>query len=98
MATPPEQDAKFQAGVTFVQTSKGIKLDTATQLRFYALYKIAASGPCKVAAPSRLKLVEYQKWQAWSKATKDGVTQATAKELYLKELEAKIPNWNHAKL
>lgn len=93
-----DDDKKFELGVAFVQNSKGVKLDTATQLRFYALYKIAMDGPCKTAQPSRLKVVEYQKWSAYNKATKEGVQQSQAKQLYLKELDAKVPTWQQAKL
>lgn len=93
-----DEDKQFELGVAFVQNSKGVKLDTTTQLRFYALYKIATAGKCNVAAPSRLKVVEYQKWSAWNKVSKEGVEKTNAKKLYLEELNKKVPSWNQAKL
>ena len=84
----------FNKAVNFAQTSKGIKLDTATQLRFYGLYKVATDGICKTAAPSRLKVTDYTKYQAYKKASGEFTTQEQAKAAYIKELTAKVPNWS----
>jgi acyl-CoA-binding protein len=88
-----EENKLFDLGVAFVQNSKNTKLSTAEQLRFYSLYKIATNGPCKGSAPSRFKVVEYQKFSAYQKATAEGITKENAKALYISELNKKIPSW-----
>lgn len=65
------------ACLTFVQSllalphswnleSKDAKLSNETKLSFYGLYKQITDGPCNTPAPSRFKMIERAKWQAWS--------------------------------
>ncbi len=44
-----------------------LKLSNNEKLTFYGLYKFAANGECKVEAPSRLRIIERAKWDAWKK-------------------------------
>lgn len=59
-------EADFKAAVNFVQNSAGVKLSNEVKVTFYALFKQAVDGPCVAKAPSRIKIVEYTKWKAYS--------------------------------
>jgi len=67
------------------------------KLDFYGLFKQGTEGPCNTKAPSRLKIVDKAKWDAWNslgKKTKEeamkiyvGKISAIAKKMKTKESE-----------
>merc|ERR1712166_396531 len=86
-----EIKAKFEAGLTYVQSGEGPELSQHALLKFYGLYK-QAGGPCTSEAPSRLNVVAYEKWKA-HKALGE-MDKDHAMEKYLEELERIAPNWD----
>ena len=46
-------------------TSDKFTFTNEDKLRFYALFKQINDGPCKMPAPSKLRVVEYYKHSAW---------------------------------
>ena len=47
--------------------STDVQLDNETKLQFYALFKQITEGENKTRQPSKLKVVERDKWDAWKK-------------------------------
>ena len=62
------------------------------KLEFYALFKQATEGENKTKAPSRLKVVEKYKWDAWKKLGKMSKEEAMKK--YVERLTNINPKWN----
>ena len=92
-STAEEED--FCLAVDYVQNlpPKGDKkLGNKEKLKFYALYKYAVKGPCTHKAPSRLKVVEYAKWNSW-KNLGSSMNQSDARKRYLQEIEKLNPSW-----
>jgi acyl-CoA-binding protein len=90
-------DEDFEAGIKYVQNAPSGSTDSSSmsnqvKLRFYGLYKQATAGPCTTTAPSRLKLVERAKWQAW-KDIGSSMTKQQAKEKYVAELDKLNSEW-----
>lgn len=63
-------EAEFAAMVDAVRHVGVAHLDTAQQLRLYALFKYATIGPCNTAKPSLLDWAGRAKWSAWNGATR----------------------------
>ncbi len=61
-------------------------------MEFYALFKQATEGENKTKAPSRLKVVEKYKWDAWKKLGKMSKEEAMKK--YVERLTKINPKWN----
>lgn len=74
-----EADKQFASALSLVSTpSKDApKLSNNDKLAFYALFKQATIGKCNTAQPSRMKMVERAKWDAWNKL--GAMTQTEAK-------------------
>lgn len=72
-----------------------MKLDNETKLVFYALFKQITDGENKTKAPSKLKVVEKYKWDAWKKLGKISKTEAMKK--YIEELSKISPSWDQPK-
>ena len=68
---------------------EGPKLSNQDKLTFYAYFKQATVGKCNIPAPSRLKIVEKAKFDAWN-ALGD-MSKTEAKQKFLKEFNAKLP-------
>jgi len=68
-----------------------VKLSNETKLAFYALYKQITEGPCKTEAPSRFKMIERAKWQAWSNLGK--MSKEEAQKKYVEALSKAVPDW-----
>jgi acyl-CoA-binding protein len=58
---------------------------------FYALFKQINEGENKTKAPSKLKIVEKYKWDAWKKLGK--MTKEEAMKKYIQELTKVAPKW-----
>ncbi|TXD31634.1 acyl-CoA-binding protein [Lujinxingia vulgaris] len=71
----------FESATRRVQTL-GSTPDNATLLDLYALFKQATAGDVEGKQPSRLKIRERAKFDAW--AQKKGMSQDAAKEAYIK--------------
>lgn len=72
-----------------------MKLDNETKLVFYALFKQITEGENKTKAPSKLKVVEKYKWDAWKKLGK--ISKAEAMKKYVEELSKISPSWDQPK-
>ncbi|RAL25211.1 acyl-CoA-binding protein [Lujinxingia litoralis] len=70
----------FESATRRVQTL-GSAPDNATLLALYALFKQATAGDVSGKQPSRLKLRERAKYDAW--AEKQGMSHDEAKEAYI---------------
>lgn len=67
------------------------KPSQSLQLEFYGLFKQITEGPNKTKAPSRLKLIERAKWDAWTKLASMGKEEA--KKKYVETLNKSDPGW-----
>lgn len=83
-------EAAFKAADQLIRTGNdpNIKITNEDKLKFYALFKYSTSGECKGPAPSRLKIVEKYKYDAW-KALGNKMTKDEAKLQYIKEIQKK---------
>ena len=91
MADTANVDKQFLAALEVIQKGgkDGPKLSNNEKLTFYALFKQATIGKCNIPAPSRLKLIEKAKFDAWNAL--GSMSQQEAKQNFLKEFEAKTP-------
>ncbi len=71
----------FEDAVAQLQKNKALKLDNDQKLQLYALYKQSTEGDCKGTAPSKLKMVDRAKYDAWKALAK--VSQEDAKKRYI---------------
>jgi diazepam-binding inhibitor (GABA receptor modulating acyl-CoA-binding protein) len=84
--------AKFHRAVAYVQGNPAeSKVTPAMQLAFYALFKQATVGPNKTPAPSRVKVVDYLKWEAWKNLKT--LSSERAMKRYVKELKKEDADW-----
>jgi len=85
----------YKAALAYVQKgtpgNDGAELSNMQKLEFYGLYKQIVSGPCNTKAPSKLKMVEYAKWQAWNKLGK--INKEEAMKQYAGALSKADPKW-----
>jgi len=84
-------EAQFKEAVAFVQNGKGVNPDNNTKLKFYAAFKQSQQGPNNTKEPSRLKIIERAKWQAWKDLGK--ISKDDAMRAYIKALDQSVPNW-----
>jgi diazepam-binding inhibitor (GABA receptor modulating acyl-CoA-binding protein) len=61
--------------------ARALKVDTATKLKLYGLFKQATVGPNGTAKPSFLNLTESAKWKAWTLCGQ--MSAADARKAYL---------------
>mmetsp|Transcript_7469 Transcript_7469/g.6796 ORF Transcript_7469/g.6796 Transcript_7469/m.6796 type:complete len:99 (+) Transcript_7469:47-343(+) len=66
--------------------------DNTQRLKFYAYFKQINSGQCKGSAPSRLKVVERAKYDAWKAL--GNISKEEAMKGYIKTLTEAYPKWN----
>lgn len=59
------------------------KLSNSEKLAFYALFKQANIGKCNIPQPSRLKIADRMKWDAWNKL--GSMSQSDAKAKFVAE-------------
>jgi acyl-CoA-binding protein len=88
-------DEDFALGIKYVQSlpPKGaLELTNNQKLMFYGLYKQGVAGPCNTKAPSRLRVVDRAKWEAW-KAIGTKLSKEEAKRNYVQELSKLSPQW-----
>lgn len=91
-----EQD--FKAALSYISDKKNPPLDSTSEqkLNFYALFKRISEGNAKGPLPSRLKVVERAKYQAWKSAEK--YTKEEAMQEYVNLLTKLEPNWRKPKV
>jgi diazepam-binding inhibitor (GABA receptor modulator, acyl-CoA-binding protein) len=87
---PPERIA-----LNYSATSRSPNLDNETKLLFYAYFKQATNGPNNTKAPSRLKVVDRYKWDAWKKLGK--MSKEDAMKKYVERLNTIAPDWKNEK-
>ncbi|KAM3127168.1 hypothetical protein pb186bvf_020723 [Paramecium bursaria] len=90
-----EIQQKYDAIQAYIKSGKSNQsdnLDNSDKLTMYAFFKQINSGPCTGAAPSKLKMVERAKYDAWKKL--GNMTKQKAQEEFIKFFEKKYPNWN----
>ena len=56
------------------------------------MFKQATAGENNTKAPSRLKMVEKMKWEAWKKYGK--ISKEEAMKKYVDQLNVLVPSWN----
>ena len=86
-------DQQFAAVLAIVNapTKDGkVSLSNADKLKFYALFKQATVGPCTTPQPSRMKVVERAKHDAWKKCGK--MSALDAKKQFVAEFTKIQPN------
>jgi acyl-CoA-binding protein len=86
--------SEFEAASKYVATSKGPKPDSATQLEYYALFKLATVGSCSVhggAQPSFFNMTNRAKWDAWNKL--GDLSKEEAEQKYVQLLDKHDPDW-----
>jgi len=84
--------AKFNRAVEYITTNPASdKVTPQLQLTFYSLFKQATVGPNRTPAPSRVRMVDRLKWQAW----KDLKNLSSEKAMirYLNRLKEEDPEW-----
>ncbi|CDW89784.1 acyl--binding protein [Stylonychia lemnae] len=88
---PEDLDKTFKDAQDFIQNYKDpkVSLNNNEKLRFYSLYKQGTFGECTGPQPSRLKLIERAKYDAWKSLGK--MSSEDAKKTFIEELKKKIP-------
>jgi acyl-CoA-binding protein len=87
---------EFESAVKYVQEGPPIEeITNELKLRFYGLFKQASTGPCNESAPSRLKVVQRMKWDAWNKLGK--MSKEEARKEYIKQLTGLSAKWKEWK-
>lgn len=83
---------KFEAAVEYITKNPASdKVTPQLQLAFYSLFKQATAGKNKTPPPSRMKVVERLKWQAWKDLK--NLSSERAMIRYLNELKKEDPEW-----
>jgi acyl-CoA-binding protein len=88
-------DTTFEAAIKFVQNSgddKSVEITNSDKLQFYALFKQSQKGECKDSAPSRFKMVERAKYDAYKKLGK--MTKDEAKKAYIELVKSKTAKFS----
>ena len=92
--TEEEIDKQFAAVLTTISApakdSQKVSLSNNDKLKFYALFKQATVGPCTTPQPSRMKVVERAKHDAWKKLGQ--TSQLEAKKQMIAEFAKIMPN------
>lgn len=80
-----EVDKQFAAALAISSTpSKDApKMSNDDKLKFYALFKQATVGKVNTPQPSKMKMVDRAKWDAWNKL--GAMTQTEAKKKFVAE-------------
>ena len=73
------------------EQDKDAKITNEMKLSFYGYFKQITVGPCNVPAPSRLKVVEKAKWDAWSKLK--NMKKEDAMKGYIQMVNKVNPKW-----
>ncbi|EAR91383.3 acyl-CoA-binding protein (macronuclear) [Tetrahymena thermophila SB210] len=68
-----------------------IDMDNTQRLTFYAIFRQIKDGPCKGPQPSRLKVVERAKYDAWKALGK--MSKEDAMKKYITEITKLAPGW-----
>lgn len=85
-------ESRFNAALNYIKnTPSDIEISNKQKLSFYGLFKQVSTGPCKISGPSRLKMVERAKWDAWKSLGNMGKEEAMKK--YIEELTSSSPKW-----
>lgn len=87
-STELEQD--FAAAAKHLERLAG-KLDQATLLGFYGLYKQATVGPCTTPKPGLFAMAAKAKWHAWNDVR--SLAGDVAMQRYVERLTALRPDW-----
>jgi acyl-CoA-binding protein len=92
-------EQEFKKALAYVKSlppkSSEFSLTNENKLTFYALFKLIESGPCVSPAPSKLKVVEHFKWQAYKKL--GDMTKEEAMKKYVAEIDKLNPKWREHK-
>jgi len=71
-----------------------IDLDNNQRLAFYAIFRQIKDGPAKGPQPSRLKIVERAKYDAWKSLGK--ISKEEAMKKYIQAITKIAPTWETA--
>eukprot|EP01017_Pseudomicrothorax_dubius_P024795 TRINITY_DN2635_c0_g1_i2.p1 TRINITY_DN2635_c0_g1~~TRINITY_DN2635_c0_g1_i2.p1 ORF type:complete len:104 (-),score=28.43 TRINITY_DN2635_c0_g1_i2:182-493(-) len=83
----------FEKALEYIKNSSstGLEMTNKHKLLFYALFKQATDGQCTGPSPSRLKVVEKAKYDAWKGL--GSISKEEAMKRYIAELTLIQPNW-----
>lgn len=88
-------ETRYKQALEFIKNPPAghpeIDLDNTTKLMFYAIFRQIKDGPCTGPQPSRLKIIERAKYDAWKSLGK--ITKEQAMEKYIKEITKIAPTW-----
>ena len=84
-------EKKFNKAASYLQ-SMASELDSASLLKFYALYKQATVGPCNTYQPLMFMGSVAKKWRAWKKL--GDMSYDDAMKNYILELDKLNPDWD----
>jgi len=86
-------EEQFRKALAYIKDTSNPPLDTNNEqkLDFYALFKQATDGPPKGSPPSRFKVVERAKFNAWK--AKEKLTKEQAMQEYVDLLTKLAPQW-----
>lgn len=83
---------RFYAAVDRVRTGPPIAdITNKTKLVYYALYKQATEGDCKIPRPGFLDWTGRAKWTAWKEL--EGTSRQDAMRRYVSRLDYDVPGW-----
>ncbi|EGR34567.1 hypothetical protein IMG5_007270 [Ichthyophthirius multifiliis] len=89
-------EEKFNKALNFIkEPPKGhppVELTNQQKLTFYALFQQAKQGQCKGSQPSRLKIIERAKYDAWKAL--GNLSKEDSMNKYITELTKIAPNWD----
>lgn len=86
-------DLDFARASLYVSTSVDTSFikDDATRLKFYSLFKQGMNGDVQGNRPTMFSPVDRAKFDAWARHR--GMSRATAKSEYVKQLDSVRPAW-----
>jgi len=83
-------EVEFARACKFVRGAAA-RLSNEDLLYFYARFKQAKEGPCRIPKPSFYQLSEKSKWQAWTDLC--DLPRYQAEEQYIERLDEVDPDW-----
>ena len=86
-------ESEYKTALAYIQSSNSSAkpLSNEAKLQFYALFKQITTGKNTSKSPSRLKLIERAKWDAWNKL--GNMNKEDAMKQYVNELTKTDSEW-----
>ncbi|ETW17279.1 hypothetical protein PFAG_04214 [Plasmodium falciparum Santa Lucia] len=82
----------FEESVSFINSvPKNVNLPNDIKLNLYKYYKQSTIGNCNIKEPSRFKVVDRRKYEAWKSV--ENLNREDAKRRYVELVSALFPYW-----